>query len=478
MKIVVLLMISSMFSVAFASGGDRYVGALTIALREHPDNLSSCVKLLKFGDKVSECEAARSALAFSGDRRKLPSSLVPTWMKVVVDGQSGYVPTRSLVGKLSKEDEMLIGEIGEANSLVAKQGFSETEDEVALVSMKGAAGDARLSDSATDLNDVLVAISAAGRQPIDDATAAFFLNEGSLHGVVAPVTIAKDEVTSASDAFAKLELLSKRVAAAGKLDDEVKLALKMMRSIAILLAIDEIEPKVEFALGLRVLSHFLVEYKPVPPADGRSTYLNKVGQSVARASAYVPFAGYRFVLVESAEANAFAVPGGVICVCTGLFNILKSEDELAAVLGHEIAHVEMRHGLKGIGENSMMTICSDVLGFAIDGDKDLSSDQVKKAINQVLDEMFKRIKNGYNADLEGQADWRSIQFLARIGYDPNGFFEVLERFKTVFGTYGGAKYPEKRGADVRKYIEQFGLGGKVVEGRIVREMRYKMAIGQ
>jgi predicted Zn-dependent protease len=191
----------------------------------------------------------------------------------------------------------------------------------------------------------------------------------------------------------------------------------------------------------------------------------------------MPFAGYRFVLVESADANAFAVPGGIVCVCTGLLDFLKNEDELAAVLGHEIAHVEMRHGLKSLDQNAMLTICSDALGLAVAKDRDLSSPKVKEAIKLVVDEMFNRIRNGYSADLEGQADWRAIQFLARLGYDVKSLHAVLERFKEKFGTYGGAKYPERRSQDVDTYRRQFGLGENVAEGQRVREMRYKMTLG-
>ena len=478
MKKVILIAASLMLCAVFFFFFDANVGSMVVALRERPDDLSDCVRLLKFGEKVAVAETVRSVMPFDGDRKKFPTSLVSTWIKVRVEGDEGYVPQRSLVKSLGQEDERLAGEIGRTAAQTAKHNFSETEDEVALVSMKGAAGDARLCGSMVKEDDVLAVIAESKRGPMDDSKIREFLDEGGLHGMVVPTSVAKGEGgLSAADAFAKVELLSKKAEEAGKLDDEMKQILKMAKSLAVMLAIDEIDPKFEFGLGLRVLSRVFAEYKPVPPSDERSAYVNRVGQSVAKASVSMPFAGYRFVLVESADANAFAVPGGIVCVCTGLLDFLKNEDELAAVLGHEIAHVEMRHGLKSLDQNAMLTICSDVLGLVVEKDRDLSSPKVKEAIKLVVDEMFNRIRNGYSADLEGQADWRAIQFLARVGYDVKSLQAVLDRFKEKFGTYGGAKYPERRGQDVDTYRRQLGLAERVAEGQRVREMRYKMTLG-
>ncbi len=60
------------------------------------------------------------------------------------------------------------------------------------------------------------------------------------------------------------------------------------------------------------------------------------------------FGGYHFLLLDSNEINAFAAPGGLILVTRGMLQCCANEDELAAVLAHEIAHVEKKHGLTAI----------------------------------------------------------------------------------------------------------------------------------
>ena len=80
MKKVILIAASLMLCAVFASGGDAYVGSMVVALRERPDDLSDCVRLLKFGEKVSVAETVRSVMPFDGDRNKFPTSLVSTWI--------------------------------------------------------------------------------------------------------------------------------------------------------------------------------------------------------------------------------------------------------------------------------------------------------------------------------------------------------------------------------------------------------------
>ena len=73
----------------------------------------------------------------------------------------------------------------------------------------------------------------------------------------------------------------------------------------------------------------------------QTAYVDHVGQTLARYQRReIP---YRFKVVDSPSVNAFAVPGGRVYVTTGMLSFVKSEAELAAVLGHEISHVDLRH---------------------------------------------------------------------------------------------------------------------------------------
>ncbi len=81
-------------------------------------------------------------------------------------------------------------------------------------------------------------------------------------------------------------------------------------------------------------------------------YVTLVGQTVA-AHSDLPqtFGGYRFLILDSDEVNALAAPGGIIFITRGMLRACENEDQLAAVLAHEVAHVQARHGVELIKDS-------------------------------------------------------------------------------------------------------------------------------
>ena len=92
-------------------------------------------------------------------------------------------------------------------------------------------------------------------------------------------------------------------------------------------------------------------------------YVSEVGRRVAVASSR-PELPYEFTVINSSEPNAWAMPGGKIGVTRGLLVQLESEDELAAVLGHQIAHAAARHGTKVLERNAAKRLA--VTGAVVD----------------------------------------------------------------------------------------------------------------
>ncbi|MFN7087835.1 MAG: M48 family metalloprotease, partial [Burkholderiales bacterium] len=74
-------------------------------------------------------------------------------------------------------------------------------------------------------------------------------------------------------------------------------------------------------------------------------YVNEIGQKLAKHS-HRPGLDYHFLVMDSPEVNAFALPGGYIYITRGILAYLNSEAELAAVLGHELGHVTARHSVQ------------------------------------------------------------------------------------------------------------------------------------
>ncbi|HET8721334.1 MAG TPA: M48 family metalloprotease, partial [Nitrospira sp.] len=97
-------------------------------------------------------------------------------------------------------------------------------------------------------------------------------------------------------------------------------------------------------------------------------YVDSVGQRLAKESPRQDVT-YRFHVVDMAEPNAFALPGGYVYVTRGLLALVNTEDELAGVVGHEIGHVAARHTVQRIsrqGPFALITnLVSGVTGFFV-----------------------------------------------------------------------------------------------------------------
>ncbi|OGI21975.1 MAG: hypothetical protein A2255_06955 [Candidatus Melainabacteria bacterium RIFOXYA2_FULL_32_9] len=80
-------------------------------------------------------------------------------------------------------------------------------------------------------------------------------------------------------------------------------------------------------------------------------YVSNVGETIAKNISQRPDIKYRFVVLNSNEVNAFSTPGGFVLITKGTLSVLDNEAELAAVLSHEISHVEEGHGLQAIASD-------------------------------------------------------------------------------------------------------------------------------
>jgi predicted Zn-dependent protease len=196
------------------------------------------------------------------------------------------------------------------------------------------------------------------------------------------------------------------------------------------------------------------------PEHRFNDYLQKVGTTIALASHYPhTYAGYTFAVIDSDQRNAVAVPAGFIFMTRGLLGVVRSEDELAAVLAHEIAHHELRHNMLDVAAGKSY----QVMDYLLDDSNQPDGEQ-----------LMEQMAIGYNERHELEADRRGIELLALAGYQPQALVRVLERLKTATGSLGGRGYPEARDELARQHIEDLGLP----ETRIpnIRNRRFDNAI--
>jgi len=169
-------------------------------------------------------------------------------------------------------------------------------------------------------------------------------------------------------------------------------------------------------------------------------YLNQIGQTIALHSEKpTTFGGYHFAILDSQEINAFACPGGIILITRGMLSSLKSEDELAAVLAHEIGHVIHRDGIAAIKSSRWSEALLVIGSGAVRefGPKDTA--KLVSLFEGSIDDVVKTlVVNGYGRDQEMAADSSALGYLTAAGYDPQGLSGYLKRLQEAGrGSKGG-----------------------------------------
>ncbi len=160
-----------------------------------------------------------------------------------------------------------------------------------------------------------------------------------------------------------------------------------------------------------------------------NAYINRIGQRLA-ANAGGPQFQYRFRVVNAADINAFALPGGFVYVNRGVIDQSRNEGELAGVLAHEISHVALRHGTHQASKAYLAQSGISILGGILGGHVGAGAAQIINTVGGIgLNAVFLK----YSRDLETQADIRGVQILAASGYNPRdmvSFFQTLEKVDT------------------------------------------------
>ena len=150
-------------------------------------------------------------------------------------------------------------------------------------------------------------------------------------------------------------------------------------------------------------------------------YIDRIGRRILAATGPLSF-DYRFFVVEESQMNAFAVPGGSIYVFTGLIEKVKSTDELAGVLGHEIVHAKGRHMARSSGPDatSILSLLSMAL---LAGGGSGSGAMAAGVVSQAL---AATRQAAYSRQLELESDTLGTRYMAAAGYDPRGAIGFLK----------------------------------------------------
>jgi len=213
--------------------------------------------------------------------------------------------------------------------------------------------------------------------------------------------------------------------ATGMLTDSQADSLKKT-TIAVARSFQDITPEQEYYIGRAVGAVILEKYRPFQD-ESAITYVNVLGQTLANASDRPEtFGGYHFLILDSDEINAFAAPGGLIFITRGMLACCRNEDALAAVLAHEIGHVQSKHGLQAIKKSRITTALTTI---GVEGTKTFAGKglaTLTQTFGESITDITKTlVNNGYSREFEREADQSAILILERVGYNPNGLVDML-----------------------------------------------------
>ncbi len=199
-------------------------------------------------------------------------------------------------------------------------------------------------------------------------------------------------------------------------------------------------PHMEEQIGREIATQIRNSHQIIDDLE-LNEYLQNLGYSLV-ANSDDAYQNFHFFLISSKQINAFATPGGVIAVYSGLFLTTDTESELASVIGHEIAHVTQRHLARSFEKANLLSvpIMAGMLAGILLGVASGSGD-VGVASALGLSAAGQQAQINYTRANEKEADRIGMTYLSRSGYDPSGmpgFFQKLERKNR----YGGKNYPE------------------------------------
>jgi Zn-dependent protease with chaperone function len=173
--------------------------------------------------------------------------------------------------------------------------------------------------------------------------------------------------------------------------------------------------------------------------------VHALGQQLTSGSKY----RYRFHVAKNDAINAFAVPGGIIVVHTGLIEATRRPEELAGVLAHEVQHIELRHSLraliKDLGLRGLWVLLTGDLGSGIAGQAALELTSLS-----------------FSRSAEAEADAKGLELLVERGIDPSGmadFFVIMARQQSAatpppfLSTHPASEDRERR---LRERVERLG----------------------
>jgi Zn-dependent protease with chaperone function len=171
----------------------------------------------------------------------------------------------------------------------------------------------------------------------------------------------------------------------------------------------------EQKLGKKISQDIEEKYELVEDLH-QNRLIDEIGQKLAKYSELEDLKFY-FKILKKEGPNAFSIPGGYVYITFDLLDYIQSDDELAGILAHEIAHIIHNHALKQTRDNTKFTLLT-ILGVLLTGEPDVA------VLGKLTTITF---LNQYSRKYEEEADLSAVELMLKAGYNPVGFLTYMER---------------------------------------------------
>ncbi|MEM9284006.1 MAG: M48 family metallopeptidase [Verrucomicrobiota bacterium] len=206
------------------------------------------------------------------------------------------------------------------------------------------------------------------------------------------------------------------------------------------------DPAEEAAMGFSEFDR-MKRQLTISTDPSKNEQVQRVGKRLSQVMP-VPNAKWEFVVFDDPSPNAFALPGGKVGVHTGLFQVTQNDAGMAAVIGHEVAHVVARHSGERLSRGMLSSAVVAGAGIALGSEEALTTAAI--AGGAVLE------RQSFSRKQELEADRMGAIFMARAGYDPAESVALWKRFaawRSGSGTTQGPVFLSSHPLDQRRISE-------------------------
>jgi predicted Zn-dependent protease len=192
-----------------------------------------------------------------------------------------------------------------------------------------------------------------------------------------------------------------------------------------------VDPASEARLGDEAF-HEILSQSRISRDPAANAMVQRVGRRLAQASGLNE--DWQFVVIESPEVNAFALPGGKVAVYSGMLPVARSDDGLATVLAHEIGHVMAHHSAERISRSQLLGAGTGLLASVLGGGSAMGQQSLAALLGAGA---TVGLELPFSRKQELEADHIGLDLMAQAGYDPREAIAFWQRMQARAGAGGG-----------------------------------------